>query len=516
MPKWTADARADVDRNEALADLPHFARTCLKIRPKAGGVVPFSFNPAQLELHRKLEEQKAKTGKVRAVILKSRQLGVSTYVAARFYHRTIRNPGTRCLIVGHEKRASTNLYQMVRRFHDLMPEEMKPSVGTSNAEELIFDKLDSGYLVTVATGEGAGRSATVQNLHASETAFWPNLAEQFAGLAQTVPDIDDTEVIIETTALGYNEFYSFWRKAEAGGSEFVPVFLPWKSDPGYRARLPEGFEMTSEERALAEVHELDAEQICWRRNKISQLPAPELFPQEYPITPDEAFVSDNFDSFIPAALVLQARKQEVEEYGPLIVSCDPASKGADSTAFAWRRGHAVLKTERRRGIDLMEIAGRLSQIIREEKPERVAIDITGLGVGVYDRLCEMGHRDRVLGVNFAGKPIEPPPLGEDGKPAGGPANRRAEIWNNLKEALEEGRLSLPDDNDLQADLVSVGYKYTSDGRLLLESKEDMRRRGVPSPDLADAVALLFCEPGGDAFPRVSNFNRKIEYTNYVY
>jgi hypothetical protein len=365
--------------------------------------------------------------------------------------------------------------------------------------------------VSVAAGDGAGRSATVQCLHASEVAFWPSLAEQIAGLDQTVADIDDTEIIIETTAYGYNDLYTFWRKAESGGSEFMPVFLPWNMDPGYRARLPEDFEMTSEEKALAEIHQLDAEQICWRRNKISQLPAPELFPQEYPIEASEAFVSDSFDSFIPATLVLQARKQEVEEYGPLIVSCDPASKGADSTAFAWRRGHAVIKTERRRGLDLMEIAGRISQIIREEKPERVYIDITGLGVGLYDRLCELGHRDRIVGINFAGKPLEPVPFGEDGKPGGGVANRRAEMWKNLRDALEEGRISLPDDNDLQADLVSVGYRYTSDGKLLLESKEDMRRRGCPSPDLGDAVAMLFAEPGGDTSYVVSNFNRPLIY-----
>jgi hypothetical protein len=159
----------------------------------------------------------------------------------------------------------------------------------------------------------------------------------------------------------------------------------------------------------------------------------------------------------------------------------------------------------------MEICGLLNKVIREEKPERVAIDITGMGIGVYDRMLEMGHGAIVTGVNFAGKPIEPPGLGEDGRPAGGPANRRAEIWLNLKNALAEGRLSLPDDDSLQADLVSVGYKYTSDGRLLLESKEDLRKRGVPSPDLGDAVALLFCEPEGSAFPHSSNFNRTIEY-----
>ena len=78
----------------------------------------------------------------------------------------------------------------------------------------------------------------------------------------------------------------------------------------------------------------------------------------------------------------------------------------------------------------------------------------------------------------------------------------------MKKVLEAGRFQLPDDDSLQADLVSTGYKYQSDGKLLLESKQDMRRRGVPSPDLADAVALCFSEPDGSPFPRSKNFNRE--------
>ena len=101
---------------------------------------------------------------------------------------------------------------------------------------------------------------------------------------------------------------------------------------------------------------------------------------------------------------------------------------------------------------------------------------------------------------FGGKPVEPPPTDETGKPGGGYANRRAELYGNLRSALQ-GRLSLPDSDSLQADLVSIGYKFTSEGKLLLESKQDMRRRGVPSPDEADACALCFTNPLGSPYPR---------------
>lgn len=515
---WIEAIRGDIEHAERLqGDLEYFGSQALKIRPKAGGLVPFTFNAAQRELHRRLEEQKAKTGRVRAIVLKARQMGISTYIAARFYKHTVAHAGLRTIIIGHEKRASTNLFQLVKRFHEHMPDDLRPSTGTSNAEELVFDKIDSGYLVSVATQEGAGRSATAQLLHASEAAFWVALLEQMAALMQTVPDIDGTEIILETTGKEFgDDFHQLWRSAEAGESEFLPIFLPWSIDPTYRTKVPEDFAMDAEEAKLAQLHGLDAEQLYWRRRKIAELRSVDLFKREYPLTPDEAFMASNFDSYITADLVMRARKEEIEPYGPLMIGVDPAGKGADSTAIAWRQGHCITKTERRRGLDTMEVAGWVASIIRAEKPAKVNIDVGGLGIGVYDRLIEQGFDSSLVNaVNFGGKPIEPPPLDENGKPAGGPANRRAELWSNMKTALE-GRFALPDSDSLHADLTSVGYKYMGDGRLLLEAKEDMRKRGMPSPDEGDAVALCFTEPEGSPFPHSSNFHRKIEYAGNAY
>jgi hypothetical protein len=298
------------------------------------------------------------------------------------------------------------------------------------------------------------------------------------------------------------------------------VFLPWSLDPGYRREVPADFKMEEDEAKLAELHNLDAGQIAWRRAKISQLGSAERFPQEYPLTPEEAFVSSSFDSFIPAALVIKARRLKAEPYGALIIGVDPAGKGADRTSIAWRKGRCIQKVESRKGLDTMEVTGWIAKIIREEKPALVNIDVGGLGIGVYDRLIEQGHsRSVVRAVNFGGKPIELPPLGEDAKPAGGPANRRAEMWSNLKNCLEsEAGLSLPDSDSLQADLVGPGYKYNSSGQLVLESKDDMRRRGVPSPDEGDSVALCFSEPDGAPFVRNSRFNRNLaeEYKGLYY
>jgi hypothetical protein len=113
------------------SDLIYFAESALKIRPKSGPLEPLHLNAAQRRLHQIIEDQKAKTGKVCVIVLKARQLGVSTYVAARLYHKTISSPGLRTIIVGHERAASRNLFDIVRRFHDHMPEDLRPSIGTS-------------------------------------------------------------------------------------------------------------------------------------------------------------------------------------------------------------------------------------------------------------------------------------------------------------------------------------------------------------------------------------------------
>jgi hypothetical protein len=306
------------------------------------------------------------------------------------------------------------------------------------------------------------------------------------------------------------------RRAEAGQSAFIPIFLPWSIEGSYRSKLPDDFSMTAEESRLAALYKLDAEQICWRGNKISQLGSEDYFKREYPLTPDEAFMASNFDSFITADLVMQARKEkDIEPYGPLLIGVDPAGQGDDATAIAWRQGHCITKIEKRHRMTTMEVAGWIAKIIRDEKPVKVNIDVGGLGVGVYDRLIEQGYGETVNAVNFGSRPIEPPPLDDTGKPSGGPLNRRAELWQNVKNALH-GRFSIPDDDALHSDLTSCGYKYDSSGRLQLESKQDMRKRGMPSPDSADAMALCFSEPDGSPIPRNANFNRKIEYQDMGY
>jgi len=248
-----------------------------------------------------------------------------------------------CVCTVRPQSLSSNLFEIVKRFHDGMPAEIKPSVSTANAESLLFDRLDSGYVVTEATGEGTGRSATAQLLHASETAFWTDLPLQMAALMQTVADIDGTEIILESTANGYNDFHTLWRKAEAGESEFLPVFLPWSLDAGYSREVGPEFQIAADESKLVDTYGLSKEQLAWRRAKIAQLGSAEYFAQEYPLNSSEAFISASFDSFIRPETVIRARKEKVEDpYGPLVIGVDPAGMGPDRYLYclAQRPSHS--------------------------------------------------------------------------------------------------------------------------------------------------------------------------------
>jgi hypothetical protein len=485
------------DRERFPDDLPYYASRCLSIRAKSGKVIEFRLNRAQQYIHDQLEAQRAATGRVRALILKGRQQGCSTYVGARYYHRTSMHGGIRTFILTHEDAATQNLFEMVNRYHEHVPAYFRPSTKAANAKELLFDKLDSGYKVGTAGTKGVGRSSTIQLFHGSEVAFWPNADTHAAGVLQAVPDEDGTEVILESTANGIgNLFHQKWVDAERGVGEFIAIFVPWFWQEEYRKHVPVGFELDEEERAYAAAHGLDLEQMAWRRNKIAELKDAALFKQEYPATAAEAFQMSGHDSFIKPALVAAARARTCEPSGPLVIGADPSRFGDDGFAIARRRGRKLFPVERRYKLTTMEGAGWLKQVIDTEKPARLFIDTGGLGVGIYDRLVEMGYGQIVRAVSFGGAPLAPPQIGPDGKEiGGGPKNRRAEIWMASRDWLvQEGGVDIPDDDTLQGDACGPTYSYDSNSRVQLEKKEHMRARGMPSPDGWDAVALTFAEP----------------------
>ena len=180
-------------RRRLRDDFQHYASRCLQIRTKTGGVVPFTLNRAQRFIHDRLEAQRAELGYVRALILKGRQQGCSTYIGGRYFHRVTHSFGTRAFILTHDEQATNNLFEMVQRFHDHCPEVVRPQTGSANAKELIFSALDSGYKIGTAGTKGVGRSSTIQFFHGSEVAFWPHAETHAAGILQAVPEAPGTD-----------------------------------------------------------------------------------------------------------------------------------------------------------------------------------------------------------------------------------------------------------------------------------------------------------------------------------
>lgn len=488
-------------RQRLKDDFPHFAAKCLKIRAKDGQIVPFVLNTAQQYVHERLERQLREAGKVRALILKARQQGFSTYIGARFYHKVTHRTGYQCFILTHEQPATDNLFAMVDRYHKHNNPLVKPSTGASNAKELYFDRLDSGYAVGTAGSKAVGRSKTIQVFHGSEAAFWPNAPLHFAGVVQTIPDLPDTESILESTANGVGgEFHERWQQAEAGIGDYIAIFVPWFWSDEYRRPVPPGFELTRDEEEHAELHGLDMEQMVWRRAKIAELKDPLLFKQEYPATAVEAFQTTGHNAFITAndaEVVMRARKREREAYGSLIVGMDPAGQGNDATAVIRRQGSKAFKPERHYKLKVHEKANLLKTIIDMENPVKVFVDVGG-GYGEFiDLVRDYGepYASIIEPVSFGSNPQDIALRDNNGDPLPGPKNRRAEMYSRLRDWLEdEVGADIPDDDALHADLTAAGYKHDTHQNLLLESKADIKKRGFRSPDLADALALTFASP----------------------
>jgi hypothetical protein len=310
---------------------------------------------------------------------------------------------------------------------------------------------------------------------------------------------------LESTGHGIGgEFHERWQMAEAGLGDFEAIFIPWFWSDEYRREVPIDFSLSDEEQEYSRLHGHSIEQMAWRRAKIDELRDPLLFKQEYPATAAEAFQFSGHDSFITPEEIMRARKAKCEGIGPLVIGADPARFGDDRFSLAWRKGRKVLKVESRQKVDVVSGANWIKQVIDVDKPARVFIDLGGVGAGTFDILRSWGapYDNIVVGVNFGGEPQEPTRLLRDGSKEPGPKNRRAEMWARSKEWLnDQAGADIPDSDSLHADACGPGYSYDMNQRLLLESKEHMRARGIRSPDEWDAVCLCFAAPVRDPAPR---------------
>lgn len=304
-----------------------YIENCLKIKTKSGTVVPFRLNDAQRKLYAVAKRQQDAGKPVRLIILKARQLGFSTLTEGLIFHACATRRNVNALIVAHREDATANLFRMSKLFYDELPAPVKPMLRASNAQELVFENpsklrserearpgLRSRIRCATAGGRGIGRSDTLQCVHLSEYAFWPDGADgkasTLAGILQAVPSLPGTMVVIESTANGFEDFKERWDAAVAGENDFEPVFFAWFENPDYSMPIVPGTEWTPEERDLKAAYQLTDEQLQWRRWCIANNcgGSLDMFRQEYPASPGEAFLHSGTGVFDNEQIVLRLER----------------------------------------------------------------------------------------------------------------------------------------------------------------------------------------------------------------
>lgn len=313
-------------------DKTWYIETFLKIKDKTASIVPFKLNKAQGIVMAQIEKDLASKKPLRYIVLKARQMGLSTLFEGLIYHDTSTNENKNSLIIAHEEQASSNLFQMSKLFYEEVPDLIRPMKKYANGKVLSFENpandesekaknpgLRSKISIATAGAGEVGRSATYHNIHASEVAFFPDARVTMLGLMQAVPRQPNTMVVLESTANGVGDwFHDMWQKAERGENEYTPIFLPWFIQDEYTmefrseaakiqfiaevnstSRDQAGNTVHTYEYELMRKHELTFEQMNWRKFTVQNNCQGDemLFMQEYPSTAEESFISSGRPKF---------------------------------------------------------------------------------------------------------------------------------------------------------------------------------------------------------------------------
>jgi hypothetical protein len=381
------------------------AEALLRVRRRDGRSVPLCANPVQ----RAFEERRGR----RNIVLKARQMGLTTWAAARFFLRTITHPGTLTLEVAHTQEAAEEIFRIVHRFLDWMPRNLRQGplkTARSNVRQIVFPAIDAQYRVVSAADRNAGRGLTVQNLHCSELARWPgNPAEILAGLRASLTP--HAELILESTPEGIGGcFYEEWQKASETAT--VRHFFPWWMEPRYRAEAVPESSLTEEEKELRARAGLDLEQIAFRRQLRANFRG--LTRQEYAEDDQSCFLTsgesifdiDSLDQRLPEMPdpVESRHNGELRIWLPplagrkYLVAVDPASGGSEGDYSAMQ----VLDLES--GFQCAEFAGhlgglelaqRMTALALEYNHALLAVERNNHGSGVLALAESVCHYDRL-------------------------------------------------------------------------------------------------------------------------
>ncbi len=294
--------------------------------------------------------------------------------------------------------------------------------------------------------------------------LWPEIVRP------ALADRGGTAVFIGTPR-GRDAFYRVWRQAQKDQDVWFAAMLK-ASETGI---LPES--------ELAEA-----------RGQMSRA----QYAREFECSFDEP----EADQFIPAPVAEAALMRDAPALGPRVIGVDVARFGDDRTVILKRNGDQVCDIETYRGLDLMAVTGRVTEAIEQFRPDATFVDAVGLGAGVVDRLRQL-HYGRIIEVNAGARPRAEHKF----------TNKRAEMWSTMRDWLEH-RGALGGSRQLADDLTAITYGFDHTNRLKLEAKKDLKARGLPSPDMADALALTFAQAVAPADLRAaSGWDRAVPEAN---
>jgi len=372
----------------------------LKVRSKTKGLIPLRPNRAQREYSRN-------SGK-RNIVLKARQMGMTTYVAARFFIETITQPGTMTVQVAHSQESAEEIFKIVHRYWENLPKTMREgalATSRANIRQIAFSRLDSEYRVATAADANAGRGLTIHHLHCSEVARWPGDGEEtLASLRAAVPN--DGEIVLESTPHGASGmFYQEWQQADETG--YIRHFFPWWYDDDYRLSLGglPVHPLTPDEQQLIERVGLTEQQIAWRRITRAQLRG--LAAQEYAENPmscfrasgecvfdleaiEQAMAADGFEGRVRKDLTVWFPPQAGKQY---IVGVDPAGGGSEgdySCATVVERSAGLQCAELHGHFPPRELAGRLIELAASYNRGLLVVERNNHGYGVLAHLRAAG------------------------------------------------------------------------------------------------------------------------------
>lgn len=298
---------------EQLKDYYFYSRHFQKIKTKDGKLTNFILREYQ---RRFIEFWQNIQGPKRIIVLKPRQAGFSTLISSKFSHETFTQENVKGIAMADKKARTAEIGGMFKTFLEELPSELSPMTQLSNTEQILLDNpnlklrktkpgLKSSIQFETANDPNAGRSGTRRWAHLSEVAFYRYMKEIDDGIQNSIPLLDFTTIIKESTANGRagigKPFFDLWKAAKRGDSIYKPFFVAWFEVDDYQIEPPRKFEATKyEKEVLKQNPGVTEANLMWRRLKISEyldddeetiLSPEERFKQDFPLSDDEAFLS---------------------------------------------------------------------------------------------------------------------------------------------------------------------------------------------------------------------------------